>query len=82
VRELLRRVDCMPAILLGNVSCFAQQLKDCLTSFVQLAIVVSLALSRSFKWNHFGAHVLPFPVALFSNVYRLLCARMWQSVDI
>jgi hypothetical protein len=68
VRKVLRRIDCMPAVLLGNVSRFAQQLEDRLAGFIELIVVVSLTLSRSCKWNHFGAHLLPFPVALCGNV--------------
>jgi hypothetical protein len=68
VRKLLRRIDCVPAVLFGNVSRFTQKLEDRLTGLVELIVVVSLALSRSCKWNHFGAHVLPFPLALRGTV--------------
>jgi hypothetical protein len=56
VRKPLRRVDCVSAILLGNIGSFVQKLKDRLTGFVKLSVVVSAALSGSCKWNHFGAH--------------------------
>jgi hypothetical protein len=56
VRKPLRRIDRMPAVLLSNISSFIQELKDRLTGFVELSVVVGRALSRSCKWNHFGAH--------------------------
>jgi hypothetical protein len=56
VRKFLRRVDCVPAVLLSNISSLVQKLEDRLTGLVELSVVVSPALSRSFKWNHFGAH--------------------------
>ena len=59
---------CVLVGALGNVGRFAQKLEDCLTGFIELIVLVSLVLSRSCKWNHFGAHVLPFPVVLCGNV--------------
>jgi hypothetical protein len=56
LRKLSRRIDCMSAVFLGDISSFAQKLEDCLTGLIELRVVVSLALSRSCKWNHFGAH--------------------------
>ena len=56
VCKSLRSIDCMPAVLLGNVSSFAQKLQDRLTSSVELSVVDSRTLSRSCKLNHFGTH--------------------------
>jgi len=56
VRQLLRRIDRMSAVLLGNISSFAQKLEDGLTGFIELIATVSRSLSRSCKWYHFGAH--------------------------
>jgi hypothetical protein len=82
VRKLLRRIDRVPAVLLGNISRFAQKLEDCLTGFIELIVVVSLALSRSCKWDHFGAHVLPF-LSRFAATYNACstseCGNLWIS---
>jgi hypothetical protein len=68
VRKLLRCIDRVPAVLLGNISRLTQQLEDRLTGLIELIVVVSLAFGQSCKWNHFGAHVLPFTVALCRTV--------------
>jgi len=81
MRKPLRRIDCVSAVLLGDISSFVQKLQDRLTGFIELIVLVSLALSRSYKWNHFRAHVLPFPVALCGNAYRLFDTQMWQYVN-
>ena len=36
----LRRIDCVSAVLLGNISSFVQKLEDRLTRFVELSVVV------------------------------------------
>ena len=56
VRELLRRINRMSAVLLGNISSFVQKLEDRLTGSVELSVVVSRTLSRSREWYHFGTH--------------------------
>ena len=56
VRKPLRRIDCMSAVLLSDIRSFIEELKDRLTGFVDLSVVVGRALSRSRKWNHFGTH--------------------------
>jgi hypothetical protein len=52
----LRRITRMSAVLLRDIGRFAQKLEDCLPGFVELTVVASFALSRSCKWNYFGAH--------------------------
>jgi hypothetical protein len=57
LRKLSRRVDCVLAVLLGNISGFVQKLEDRLTGFVELRIVIVwAALNRTCNWNHRGAH--------------------------
>ena len=56
VRKPLCRIDRMSAVLLGNISRFIQELEDGLTGFVEFSVVVSFALRRPCKLNHFGTH--------------------------
>jgi hypothetical protein len=66
VRKPLRRIDCMSAVLLGDISSFAQKLQDCLTGFVELTIFVSLALGPC-EWNYFGTHVDTLSLSTFAE---------------
>jgi hypothetical protein len=70
LRKLSRRVDCMSAVLLGDISRFAQKLQDRLAGFVELTVIVSLALARSRKLNYFGTHVDTLSLSTFSRIYR------------
>ena len=70
VGKPLRRVDGVSAVLLGNIGGFMQELEDRLTGFVELTVIVSPALSRSCKRNHFGAHCDCLSLSRLLPVYR------------
>jgi hypothetical protein len=56
IRKLLSHVERMSAVFLGSISSFAKKLKDRLTGFVELIVVVLSALSGSSKLYCFGTH--------------------------
>jgi hypothetical protein len=63
IRELLRHVHRVPAVLLGNISSFVQKLEDRLTGFVDLTVVVSRTLSRIVQIESLRDSLLmPLPV--------------------
>jgi hypothetical protein len=67
VRKPLRRVNGMSAVLLGDISSFAQKLEDRLAGFVELRVVVSCALGRA-NGTTSGLMLTPLPTRLFRNI--------------
>ncbi len=64
MRKLLRHIDGMPAVLLGNIGGLVEKLEDRLTGFIELTVIAVRALRCSREGNDIraGTRTVSLPV--------------------
>ena len=82
MRKLLRRIDCMSAVLLGDIGSFAQKLKNSLTGFVEVTVVASFASPDRTNGMTSGLIVDAFPCHASARPLRRRCMDHFRATFI